>query len=339
MKLTTKILSAIAAVMMICPTGYAQKSKTQQDTIKVLGVGNSWTRDSMRWLCAIAKSAGVNMIVGHAYLGGSALHHQYCGIDDPTFTYPHSGKPQIVHNTYQYWKYTCSENAVKTPASGPYKNGSAGIGVTLEDVVKDEDWDYMIFQTEGRLASNFAAYTGKTYKDFDINKLVQRLKSMMAPEVAANIKVMLMTPFSYAQGNEDHRIHLVQEFAGGIAPKDQAGWDALYEQQHAAIQKLSPKLAEFMGGVPTINVGKAIHDARADKELSASGFHLQRSRDNTHLSEGMAMYIASLVYAYSILDIRRDDVTFYPSAKIDSTITPNAARKARKIAWKAARKN
>ena len=61
----------------------------KSDTLYILGVGNSWTRDSMRWLSAIAESAGRPVVVGHAYLGGSTLEQQYRGIDDDTFTYPH----------------------------------------------------------------------------------------------------------------------------------------------------------------------------------------------------------------------------------------------------------
>ena len=79
-------------------------SFAQQDTVRILGVGNSWTRDCMRWLSAIASSAGRPVIVGHAYLGGSTLEQQYHGIDDATYTYRHRNVDQVVHNTYQYWK-------------------------------------------------------------------------------------------------------------------------------------------------------------------------------------------------------------------------------------------
>ena len=80
----------------------------------------------MRWLSAIASSAGRPVIVGHAYLGGSTLEQQYLGIDDITYTYRHRNIDQVVHNTYQYWKYEGTDNPVKTPSRG-YKNGLAGI--------------------------------------------------------------------------------------------------------------------------------------------------------------------------------------------------------------------
>lgn len=138
MKRIILIIYGVAALCVSTP------SFAQQDTLKILGVGNSWTRDSMRWLSAIATSAGHPVIVGHAYLGGSTLENQYHGIDDTTYTYKHRNIDQVVHNTYQYWKYTCSETPVKTPSEG-YKNGLAGIGVTLESVVTDEQWDLVVF--------------------------------------------------------------------------------------------------------------------------------------------------------------------------------------------------
>ena len=93
----------------------AAEPKEKCDTLYILGVGNSWTRDSMRWLSAIAKSADRPVVVGHAYLGGSTLEQQYNGIDNPEYTYRHGKVNQVVHSTYQYWLYDCSENPKKTP--------------------------------------------------------------------------------------------------------------------------------------------------------------------------------------------------------------------------------
>ena len=61
------------------------------------------------------------------------------------------------------------------------------------------------------------------------------------------------------------------------------------------------------------------------------------------------MYIASLAYAYTLLDIKQEDVKFYPKYSKDVQLTgdrgttdiitventPALAKKARKVAWKA----
>lgn len=332
------ILSGVAVMCSAAP------SFAQQDTLRILGVGNSWTRDSMRWLSAIAKSAGKPVIVGHAYLGGSTLEQQYHGIDDTTYTYKHRNINQVVHNTYQYWKYTGAENPVKTPSEG-YKNGLAGIGVTLESVVRDEPWNVVVFQPHVIVKSHMPDYCG-----FDINHLVSRIKSMMEPETAKSIRCGIMVPFSYPEGNTDYRQNVVDAYNGGVRPSTQEEWDQLYETMHCEIQKDAIRLTEHMGENCSfvINVGQAIYEARKDRHLSGFGYKLQRAQNNTHLSEGIPMYIASLCYAYVLLGITPEDISFYPRLSRDAHLTGDTgktiqtdivntksdAARARQCAWK-----
>ena len=305
------ILSGVAVICSAAP------SFAQQDTLRILGVGNSWTRDSMRWLSAIAASAGKPVIVGHAYLGGSTLEQQYHGIDDTTYTYKHRNIDQVVHNTYQYWKYSGTNNPVKTPAEG-YKNGLAGIGVTLESVVKDEPWNIVVFQPHVIVKAHMPDYCG-----FDIKNLVERIKAMMNPEVAAAVKCGLMVPFSYPEGNTDYRQNVVEAYNNGVWPANQNEWNSLYEDMHHHIQKDSRRLATHMGENCSfvINVGQAIYNARADKNLSKFGYKLQRAQNNTHLAEGIPMYIASLCYAYVLLGLTPDEISFYPKFSKDVHLT------------------
>ena len=344
-----RLFFIIACVVLAMVDVKAAEPKAKCDTLYILGVGNSWTRDSMRWLSAIAKSAGRPVVVGHAYLGGSTLEQQYKGIDDESFTYPHRRVNQVVHNTYQYWLYDCSENPVKTPSKG-YKNGLAGIGVTLESVVVDKPWDIMVLHPENTMRRYLKSQGGT----FDLNLLVERIKKMMKPEVAAKVRCGLMVPFSYPQGNTDYRKGLYQLYNNGVKPASQTEWDALYEKVHHIIQKEIYGVGASMGKNCEfyVNVGQAIYLGRQHKQLSKSGYKLQRSQNNTHLSEGLAMYIASLAYAYTLLDIEQEDVTFYPKYSKDVQLTgdrgttdlikventPALAKQARKVAWKACKK-
>ncbi len=344
-----KLLLIAAFLLLGVADLQAAEPKTKCDTLYILGVGNSWTRDSMRWLSAIAKSAGRPVVVGHAYLGGSTLEQQYNGIDDLSFTYSHRNIDQVVHNTYQYWLYDCSENPKKTPSKG-YKNGLAGIGVTLESVVVDKPWDIMVLQPEVTMRR----YVGSQGGTFDLNLLAERIKKMMKPEVAAKVRCGLMVPFSYPQGNTDYRKGLYQLYNNGVKPASQTEWDALYEKVHHIIQKEIYGVGASMGKNCEfyVNVGQAIYNGRQNKHLAKSGYKLQRSQNNTHLSEGLAMYIASLAYAYTLLDIEQEDVTFYPKYSKDVQLTgdrgttdlikventPALAKQARKVAWKACKK-
>lgn len=344
-KIVLLVLCLFVSAANLC----AAEPASQRDTIYVLGVGNSWTRDSMRWLSAIAKSANRPVVVGHAYLGGSTLEQQYRGIDDKSFTYRHRNIDQVVHSTYQYWKYDCSEDPTKSPARG-YRNGLAGIGVTLESVVVDEPWDYIVLQPES-IVRRYIKECGGT---FDLNLLVERIKRMMRPEVAAKVRCGLMVPFSYPKGNTDYRKALYEWYNDGVCPATQEEWDALYEKVHRAIQKEIFLLGASLGDNCEfyVNVGQAIYNARQNKHLVKSGYKLQRSQSNTHLSEGLAMYIASLAYAYELLGIGRDDARFYPKYSKDALLTGDRgttdvitventeflARQARREAWKAHKK-
>lgn len=293
------------------------------DTLYILGVGNSWTRDSMRWLSAIAKSANRPVVVGHAYLGGSNLEQQYRGIDDKNFTYFHHKYDQVVHNTYQYWLYDGTENPVKTPDKN-YRNGKSGIGVTLESVVTDKPWEIVVLQPEITVRRYLLSKGGT----FDLNLLVERIKKMMSPEVAAKARFGLMVPFSYPQGNTLYRKGLCTYYNNGVEPTSQQEWDTLFEKTHNCIQEDIVEIGAAMGNNCSffVNVGLAIYNARQNRWLSKSGYKLQRSQSNTHLSEGIAMYIASLAYAYEILGIGREEARFFPKHSKDPQLTGDTGK-------------
>ena len=292
--------------------------KATEDTLRILGVGNSRTRDALRYVSAIAASANRPVIVGHGYLGGSTLEDQWRGLHDSTYCYLHSDQPQKVHNTYQYWKYTASDKAEKVPAEG-YDNGHAGIGVTLEDIVADEPWDWIVFQPEATLGADFKRHLGQEpAHGYSLSALVDDVKGMLPSDAKDKVRIGLMVPFSYPEGNTDYREKFVRLYNGGVWPKDQAQWDSLYRLQYELIQKAAPALYDALSMDACVNVGKAIETCRQDPELSSYGYKLQRRQDNTHLAEGLPKYAASLCFVYELLDIKPDEITYYPADYIDS---------------------
>ena len=317
-----KFITAILCSIFVLGATAAEPIQ-KSDTLYILGVGNSWTRDSMRWLSAIAKSAGRPVVVGHAYLGGSTLEHQYRGIDDKTFTYPHGKYDQVVHHTYQYWLYDGTNDPVKTPDKN-YRNGKTGIGVTLESVVTDKPWEVIVLQPEITMRHYVLSKGGV----FDLNLLVERIKKMMRPEDVAKARFGLMVPFSYPQGNTHYRKGLCTYYNNNVEPSSQEEWDALFDKVHHCIQEDIVELGASMGNNCSfiVNVGLAIYNARQNRWLSKSGYKLQRSQSNTHLSEGLAMYIASLAYAYEILGIDRNEAHFFPRYSKDPHLTGDTGK-------------
>ena len=300
--------------------------KATSDTLRILGVGNSWTRDALRYVSAIAASANRPVIVGHGYLGGSTLEDQWRGLHDTAYCYVHNGQRQKVHSTYQYWKYTASEYALKVPSKG-YENGLAGIGVKLEDIVADEPWDWIIFQPEATLGADWKRHLGQEpSQGYSLAAMVEDVKGMMQSDARSKVRIGLMVPFSYPEGNTDYREKFVQLYNGGTWPNSQAQWDSLYRLQYTLIQRAAPILCDNLSMDACVNVGKAIEACRQDPELSGYGYKLQRRQDNTHLAEGLPKYVASLCFAYELLGIKPDEISYYPKDYLN-------ADTARKVRW------
>ncbi len=87
-------------------------------TVKVLMVGNSYAVDTMTYCHEIAASQGVNMVCGVVYYGGCTVkqHAQFIADKSAVYTY--------------------------------YKNGGIDkMNATFDDILFDEDWDYITIQS------------------------------------------------------------------------------------------------------------------------------------------------------------------------------------------------
>ena len=333
-------------------------NKTKKD-IKILGIGNSWTRDALRWLYAIAVKSGVKqVVVGHAYLGGSTLAHQYFGMDDEDYVYSHDGVPQKVHSTYQYWKYYGEHSnlandfaAKKTPSTG-YNNGLAGIGVTLQSVIADEDWDYVVMMpTMGYLGDiTYWDRTDKSEGRININDFVARIKEEMDEDTLAKVKFGLACPWTWSDGTTrvpSKSMIDIYNHGVDIDMSNTAEVDKFLHNIHDVVQKSIIRLADYMGDNCNfiINSGLAIYNARNNSALVKCGYKCQRAKDNTHLAEGMPMYVASLTYAYELFGLDRREIDYYPTTtsnsvdgdvgNSDAVITPTSsiADQAKKTSW------
>lgn len=314
-----------------------KKKETPTNQIRILGIGNSWTRDSFRYIYGICESAGITPIVAHAYLGGSGLDDQYYGMDDENYTYNHSGTAQKVHSTYQYWLYEGTVDPQLTPSETEYGNGLKGTGVTLESILKDKPWDIIIFQTQASSIVDWESYVGRTVKDensFTIARLVNKVKNVLPQDVAAKVKVGIMCPWSYAFGYSGHS-SVIYSWSHSPQPTTQREWDIALDKYHVGLQAFTYDLSLNMG-CPCdyyVNVGKAIYFGRQDEILSKCGFKLQRAEDNTHLSEGVSKYLASLMFAYEIFGLKPEQISFNPSSYDFTADRITAAKNQSWAAW------
>ena len=146
--------------------------KMLNKSIKILGIGNSYTRDSFRWLCKILMDCGYDVVVAHGYWGGSTLEQQYESINESSEN----------HTVYQYWKYANTKDAVLTS------------NVSLDSILSDETWDIVIFQQQSDYAGQYDSFVSES---FDINDFVDYVKGAISNE---NLRIGVASTWSHAEG-------------------------------------------------------------------------------------------------------------------------------------------
>ena len=208
--------------------------------IKILGIGNSYTRDSIRWLWKILKEAGLdNVVVGHGYWGASTLADQYASLD------PDSEN----HSVYQYWKYTNSQDATKTNNK------------TLDEIFEDEAWDVVVFQQQSDEAGQYASYVSE---DFDINNFVSYVKTKIGNP---NLKIGIEETWSHSTGYTSEKF--IEYYNGDPAVQLQAN--------ETVIPRVADHMSQcnFI-----VNAGEAIKLGRLNTYLNALGTEMLRSDKN-----------------------------------------------------------
>lgn len=103
-------------------------------SLKILAIGNSFSTDSMQYLCQLLKAAGVEKVVlGNLYYGGCTLaqHLAYAKADSGSYTY--------YKTTSGAWSNT--------------KNAKMSTALT------DEEWDYISFQQSSKTSGLVDSYS------------------------------------------------------------------------------------------------------------------------------------------------------------------------------------
>jgi len=138
MKHTLRLLLTVG-LSLVCVSLYAQKLPNypipqQPDTLRILGIGNSFTDDGMMYLPELLEAAGIrNVVLGRLYIGGCSLERhcrEYAG-NKPSYTYSKS--------TDNRWK-TVSKKA------------------TLLDGLTDERWDVVVLQQSSGKSGMYQTY-------------------------------------------------------------------------------------------------------------------------------------------------------------------------------------
>ena len=106
----------------------------QPDTLRILGVGNSFTDDGMMYLPELLEAAGIrNVVLGRLYHPGCSLR-QHCEFD--------------AADARKYIYYKSTENRWTTRSEA----------ATLREAVGDEPWDVLVLQQASHHSGIYATY-------------------------------------------------------------------------------------------------------------------------------------------------------------------------------------
>lgn len=165
MKLSRILLTLISGVI-VC--GFPAAGNPA-DTVRILAVGNSFSQDAVEQnLYELAKSDGIPVIIGNAYIGGCSLER-------------HVGNSRTGKAEYAYRKI-----------------GGDGIrreekNVSLDRILSDEQWDYVSLQQASPLSGMYDSYS----------EWLPELYSYVRGRVPSDAVFMLHQTWAYAK-DSDH---------------------------------------------------------------------------------------------------------------------------------------
>ena len=137
MKRTFKsFLLVFWAVFLLCTDLSAAGAgrKAVRDTVRILAIGNSFSQDAIEQnLYELAKAEGIPVIIGNAYIGGCSLER-------------HVKNSRSGEGAYAYRKI--EGDGIKKEAEK----------VSLQDIVDDENWDYVSLQQASSLSGQIETY-------------------------------------------------------------------------------------------------------------------------------------------------------------------------------------
>lgn len=292
---------------------YGANSGTALPTsVKILGIGNSYTRDPFRWLWKILKEAGIKYVtVGHGYVGGNrgSIINQWASIIAPDA----SGQ-----NILEYWKYDAVQNPIKTQQK------------SLQYILEDEDWDIVIFQNQSDQSGFYANWAPLYTKDQDHSGMdfIDWVDSFA--EEGRKPKIGIFCPWTH------HPDYDGDTFVNT--------WHSDPAEQEAAYRDVIPHVADSMSRCDFIVNGlDAINFARETDYLEDVGDmllkHYTTKTDSTdkhyydldlnHLDFGIPQFLMGFCYAATLFGIKPSDIIWYPTAEeiAADTIRPDTTYK------------
>lgn len=162
------ILSIWFLCQICCVSSYGKNHiEPQQDTIRILAIGNSFSADAVEnYFFELAKTAGVTLVIGNAYLGGCTLERHMMNASDNK-------------NVYEYRKIS-------------YEGRSQMKNVSLDFIIDNETWDFISLQQASALSGIL-----ETYQTW-LPKLYDHVKS----QTSHDSRFILHMTWAYANNSQ-----------------------------------------------------------------------------------------------------------------------------------------
>ena len=252
----------------------ASSFAAQRDTVKVLAIGNSFSEDAVEeHLSSLAQAEGLTVVIGNMYIGGCSLER-------------HVNNLRGNLKEYRYRKFD------------PQGKMKEIWNYTLEQVLAEEEWDYISVQQVSSLSGKAESYNPW------LPELVEFVK-----ERQPQAELMFHATWAYAP----HSNHEAFPNYG----KDQLRmYNEIIEATYQEVPKVGIKLI-----IPS---GTAIQNART----SFLGNDL--TRDGFHLSKPLGRYIAACTWLEAVLGENPVGNSYCPEG-----VTPEQCKAAQKAAHKA----
>ncbi len=133
------LIIAFISIFLISVSSFAQKTPNHPlpqmpDTLRILGIGNSFTDDGMMFLPDLLEAAGIhNVILGRLFIGGCSLER-------------HCKEYEKNSNAYIYYKST--DNKWITVSEG----------TSLVYGIEDEPWDIVVTQQSSPKSGHYDTF-------------------------------------------------------------------------------------------------------------------------------------------------------------------------------------
>lgn len=248
--------------------------QAQNDTVKILAIGNSFADDGIEYLDEVARSAGKHIIVANTYIGGCSIERH---LDNARHDRP----------AYHYRKNV----------DGQY---SEERGTTLLEALKDEEWDYIVFQQVSSLAGQYSTY----FPD-----LAELMDYVRAHATNPHAQYALQQTWAYAKNSTHPGFFRYGKNQQAMYDDVVFSYDQVAKRQHITIV------------IPT---GTAIQNARS----SSLGDTL--CRDGYHLNLTYGRYTAACTWFETFFGEPSTDIAYRPEgvSEVQAEIAQQAAHAA-----------